>query len=225
MAALGKHENTGVFPQSVFPRRRFLVKVQMTETLEIKGFDELQAALQALPEIAKPILKEAMTKSVSVLHDGLAEPAPSSEANRPGRTDRYGKPVGYYERGRGWWYPVKKISGPFGVRKGRLTGDSAFKRYKMKNVNKVVGYKLSQTSKNLEQSWKTQVTVFDNAVVGEVGTIVPYADYVQGTQQAQIHKQRGWQTVSDVLDAKESEIIAFFEDAADQVVEQFNQGK
>jgi len=40
-----------------------------TKALEIKGFDELIKALETMPDKAKPLVEEAMTKSVALLHD------------------------------------------------------------------------------------------------------------------------------------------------------------
>ena len=198
----------------------------MSETvLQIKGMDDLLKALETAPEVAVPLATRAMMQSLAVVQDELATYPPDSEANRPGRFDENGEPLGYYERGRGWWYPLKRpIYGPF--QKGQLGKRGGIVRLgKKKAVTlKVAGYKLRRTSERLGTKWTNRVQVFDQAIVGEVGTTVSYADAVQGASQAGYHAQRGWQTADQVLEAKAPEIIQFFQQAADDLVRQLAGG-
>jgi hypothetical protein len=58
----------------------------------------------------KRYLADAMQDALFTIQGeiGYASYPPATEANRPGRVDQDGNPMGYYERGRGWWYPVKR---------------------------------------------------------------------------------------------------------------------
>lgn len=59
---------------------------------------------------------------------------PSSEANLPGRIDEDGRPLGYYERNRGWWYPLLRrssLGGVDSVAEGTQAINSAFRRHKL----------------------------------------------------------------------------------------------
>jgi len=193
--------------------------------LQIKGLNELLKALETAPEVAVPLATRAMTQSVALVQDTLATYPPSTEANRPGRFDANGEPLGYYERGRGWWYPLKRpIYGPFlPGQLGKRGGVVRLGKRKAATL-KVAGYKLRRTSERLGTKWTNRVQVFDQAIVGEVGTTVSYADAVQGASQADYHTQRGWQTADQVLAAKAPEIIEFFEQAANDLVRQLAGG-
>ena len=59
------------------------------------------------PEKFPQYVEPAMSNIMGEFKTEMEVYAPESEANAPGRTDRNGEPMGYYERGRGWWYPVK----------------------------------------------------------------------------------------------------------------------
>ena len=203
------------------------------KVLKIEGVDELIKALETMPDKAKPLVEEAMTKCVAMLHDKLAEYPPSTAANQPGRmhiVKRNGipkeEPMGYYERGRGWWYPLKSpIYGPFQPGQlGKRAGLVRLGSRKSKEL-KVSGYKLRRTSERLGTKWTTQVKVDDKSAVGEVGTMVSYADYVQGNKQPALFGMRGWKTIDAVLDEVTPQIIATFGEAVNKLAEDFNRGK
>ena len=73
----------------------------------------------------------------------------------------------------------------------------------------------------LGRSWTTKVTPGVDGIVGEIGTDVPYAPFVQGgsgpRQQAWMHQGR-WQTDEQVIHANESRIRALFRDAVSQAL-------
>lgn len=194
------------------------------KVLEIKGFEELLKALQDAPQIARPLLEEAMTKSLSQLHDELAQYPAATEANQPGRVDADGNPKGYYERGRGWWYPVRNrstLGEKLGARLGAETAIRAAKRNQVKNIPTAAGYKLrKQRSEVLGKKWTTAQAVNDTGVLGEIGTTVSYADWVQGDRQAEIHAARDWETASQVLERMTPKIEENFEKAVEKLVEQ-----
>ncbi len=194
------------------------------KVLEIKGFDELLRALKDAPQLARPLLEAAMTKSLSQLHDELAQYPAASEANQPGRMDADGSPKGYYERGRGWWYPVRNrstLGENLGVAYGAETAKRAAKRNQVKNIPTVTGYKLSkQRSEALGKKWTTQIVSTETGIRGEIGTLVSYADYVQGNQQADFHAARNWETANAVLERATPQIEKNFAEAVEKLVEQ-----
>lgn|SRR5574340_331599 len=192
----------------------------MTETINIQGFEELLKALETLPEKARPLAEDAMQKSLMLLQDQLAAYPPVTEANRPGRYSlATGKPMGYYERGRGWWYPIMRRR-TLGTQLGKRTG-SILRPKSVIGSNQVAGYKLRQTSERLGTKWARRVIVDSTGVIGELGTTVSYADYVQGSRQSAVHAGIGWETAADVLVDNTDEIIGFFEQAADQLIQEF----
>ncbi len=197
----------------------------MTEkALVIEGFDELLKALKESPKKVMPYLKQAMTLSVRAVQERVSEYPPSSEANRPGRVDKNGRPMGYYERGRGWWYPVmarKTLGGNLGVSVGAQTAKQAARRFKAKSVPTVAGYKLAAggTSEMLGRSWDAQVIEQENTVLGIIGNNASYAEYVQGNQQAAVHAARGWKTVDKALEESLDDINEAFGRALQEYLE------
>ncbi len=176
-------------------------------TYELEN-QKLLDALASAPKDVIPFLFEAMTDITFLIQGELGYAGgypPSSEANSPGRYDQNGRPMGYYERGRGWWYPVvneETLAGVDSVAEGAITEERAFRRLKkIKTKNTaVVGYKLAKnergepgTSEVLGKNWTTNVTREEAGVQGEVGTLVSYADFVQGYDVAAIHLSRGWE--------------------------------
>lgn len=218
----------------------------MTATIDLSQFDRLVAALKSAPELALPLFKQAMTDSLRLLQGELKEYPESSPANRPGRMRlvtlrrksgdvAVQRPAGYYEQGRGWWYPVltptglKATSPIFGVQNGggrdgvnrrwqREKG--AYARFKMQAPGQVAGYKLIPSSEQLGRSWTVAVQANKDGVIGEVGTNTSYADVVQGEKQPALFKQRGWKTIDEILTAQTPQIVKLFEAAADEVVKQ-----
>lgn len=98
----------------------------MSDVLEIKGFDELLKALKESPKKVMPYLKKAMTLSVRLVQERVAEYPPATEANQPRRISmQTHKPMGYYERGRGWWYPLvteRTLGGKMEKAQGQIQG-------------------------------------------------------------------------------------------------------
>lgn len=190
-----------------------------TKYLDIKEFDEFLKALEHSPQKALPLAKEAMTQSVALIQDILAEYPPLNEGNQPGRYSlKNHRPMGYYERGRGWWYPVmqeKTLGKKIGVREGAVKTTQTQREYSPK----VRGYKLRRTSERLGSKWTMKVTSGTGYVQGEVGTTVSYADVVQGDKQAKMHKARGWKNADQALDEAEPEVMKFFGEATDKLLE------
>ena len=181
--------------------------------LEIKGYDQLLHWLQAAPEKVMPFILKAMRISVRAVEENISEYPPATAANQPGRVDDEGKPMGYYERGRGYWYPVmaaKTLGAKLGVAYGAETALKASKRNKVKTVPTVAGYKLQKggTSEMLGRSWTTNVIEGEGAVVGEIGNRASYAGVVQGAKvdQAEYMHNIGWTNADEAL-AKSQEAI------------------
>jgi hypothetical protein len=201
-------------------------------TLEIEGFDELLAAWDKLPAEALKELEQAMQQAVFLLQEQLSQYPPSTDANRPGRTNAAtGKPMGFYERGAGWWYPImrratlgakpKKSAGAMlGGRAEKLFGEPAGL-----GMLGVAGYKLRHDSEALGRSWTTQVTQGEGFIAGEVGTDTSYAPWlVDDEKQARRMQQIGWVTVGTAMAKSEEDIYKVFETAVADVLEKFVKG-
>jgi hypothetical protein len=196
---------------------------------EVTGFNDLLVALEHAPSIATPILEQAMHDAVNVVHDLVAEYPPATEANQQGRFHRvkgrklkdgtvplYVRPMGYYERGQGWWYPVmRRVT--LGDKPLKSAGSQRATGF-VRKFSAVQGYKLIRSSEVLGRSWTTAVTATPGSVQGEIGTKASYADAVQGDQQAAFHAARGWDTIDDDLAEAGPDIEAIFSAATDEVL-------
>lgn len=196
----------------------------MADPFVVEGFDSLERGLEQAPELAMREITAAMQRSVLTLQGWIAVYPPESEGNLPGRVKvvtRNGRtraePLGYYERGRGWWYPLKRRpEGKVGKRLGtqRLSKKQA---EALGMLGVVAGYRLRRTSERLGTRWTSEVVVRADAVIGEVGTVVGYADAVQGAGQRDIFAERKWGTIDQALAACEDDIVGYFEQAAENV--------
>ena len=198
----------------------------MTNTLDIPQFEKAIEAIKKAPEVAMPLFEKAMNDSLRLLQGELKEYPASTEANRPGRMGmvtvkrksgdiQVQRPMGYYERGRGWWYPVKgALKGATGVNVKQQTEKQAFKRFELKAPGQVSGYRLSPSSEQLGRPWTIAIEAGEDALVGQVGTNASYVDYVRGDRQPALFRKRGWRTIDEILENKAPAIIGFFEDAA-----------
>lgn len=199
--------------------------------LEIEGFDELIAAWDQLPAEALAELEQAMQDAVYLLEERLNQYPPSTDANRPGRTNAAGKPMGFYERGAGWWYPIMRRA-TLGPKPTKSAGAMKLARAKKlfgepggMGTYGVAGYKLRRESEALGRSWTTQVTAGDGWIAGEVGTDTSYAPWlVDDAKQARRMEQIGWVTVGDAMDAAEDDIYKVFEAAVADVLAKFVSG-
>jgi hypothetical protein len=151
------------------------------------------------PDGFLPVL-EASMKNILDEYKQVAEVyAPESEANRPGRFDKHGKPMGYYERGRGWWYPLMTRSTL--QSNLRTIGEGMLKTGKSKAVNAfliaggVAGYRLIPSSQQMDKRWTVEVERKANEVIGILANSATYSGYVQGMEQTVLHASRQWRTV------------------------------
>lgn len=203
------------------------------EAYKLEGMEDMIKALKEMPQVALPILEDAVTKSVKLLQAWMAQYPPSTEANRPGRVDSNGRPMGYYERGRGWWYPVLQkqtveIAGRFAAIRAEETGElygksrGVIKASRAMRKAGVSGYKLRQTSQMLGKSWTSEVYVLPASVEGVVGTDTSYAPHVQGDTQASLAAQRGWRTLEQGLQENAGAISTIFNQANAQIAQRWN---
>jgi hypothetical protein len=191
-----------------------------TKTLDIEDLTKFEKAITEAPEVALPIIEKAMTKSLFLIQDVVATYPPATEANQQGRYSLVTKrPMGYYERGRGWWYPVmRQTSLP--DRLGKTRG-----AVKAKKLAGVAGYKLAGggESELLGRKWTGETEVQDlerqTVVVGTVGNTVSYSEYVQGRKQNRLHKARGWPTLDGTIDKLDDQLNEIFLAAADELLD------
>lgn len=194
------------------------------KTIEITGLERLRQALADLPDDARKELRAAMQQAAYLAQDQLAEYPPATAANRPGRTGPDGRPLGFYERGQGWWEPVmrratlgeKPLKSAGALKKSRA--DKLFGGFDLGHAG-VAGYRLRRTSEALGRSWTTKVSAGDHSLVGEVGTDTAYAPWVvDDERQARRMAQIGWQTVGQSLSAVSDDIQAIFDAAVDEIL-------
>ncbi len=149
-----------------------------------------------------PILGDAMENILSVFEVVASEYAPESEANRPGRTDSEGHPIGYYERGRGWWYPLVtkqtiNMKEELPTLRPHLLAPKTMeaKTLLAERIPMVSGYRLVPNSEKMHDQWEQGVGITQREVTGYLRNTASYSSYVQGPDQIQLHKSRDWQTV------------------------------
>ena len=158
------------------------------------------------PEKFPQFVEPAMGNIMDEFKTEMEIYAPEDEANAPGRTDQNGEPMGYYERGRGWWYPVKgrltileagRLVGAgkglprasFGKRVGVIKGGRKFG---------VAGYKLIPNSQQMGSRWVITVITNENDVTGNLFNGATYSDIVQGFGQSLLMAERQWNNVDEV---------------------------
>ena len=153
--------------------------------VELKGFDEAIAWLERAPETANSLFAEAVERGLQAIAGRVKAYPPATEANRPGRVTRDGRPMGYYERGQGWWYPVKQAKTLGGVRL-KSAGVRPLGRKAAKQMG-AVGYKLIRSSERLREHWTTRIEKQPDGVEGVIGTGVSYA----GAGEPLAHDEHG----------------------------------
>jgi hypothetical protein len=159
------------------------------------------------PEGFMPFLEGAMHDIMTEFVAQAEIPAPESEANKPGRVDKAGRPMGYYERGRGEWYPLlthNKLGGgefPALGLHSKAPHTRGTSRLLARGIPLVTGYKLIPTSEQLEENWQAEVNTQGDDVIGNLFNQVSYAGYVQGDEQTKLNEERLWQKVQIVWES------------------------
>ncbi len=200
--------------------------------IEVQGLAELEAVYDQAPQIVLPLAETAMDKSVNVILGRVKPYPPSTEGNQPGRMSlKNHRAMGYYERHRGWWYPVKRMSS-LGDSPLKSLGEVRSSRI-VRTGSGVVGYKLARkrrggprgTSEFLGQKWTSEVRHIDHGLEGQVmnldastGTSVSYAECVQGKKQWHVHAARGWETLDMAIEESKDDIDTAWREANTAVV-------
>ena len=117
----------------------------------------------------------------------------STAANKPGRFSDKGRPLGYYERNRGYWSPIVSKStltlgsfGHYGKAFGRIKGSAT-----QRKTGTVAGYKLTSHSEQLGKKWSMRLGA-DYVIIANSAS---YAKWVQGAKtQSNVMKNIGWET-------------------------------
>lgn len=153
------------------------------------------------PDGFLPYLSEAMQKILTVYQSVAEVYAPESEANRPGRVDQEGNPMGYYERGRGSWYPLVTHAtlgeADLPTVRPHLKSPTTLKTTALlaEGLGRVTGYRLRPTSEQLHDRWLWEVIQDPHEIIGNLANTASYSSYVQGLSRTKLHEKRGWQTV------------------------------
>ena len=178
-------------------------------TVSITGLDEFVAKLSEFKARLTIAMQGAGAAAATMIIETEGGPdnyPPLSEANQPGRYSvRTHKPMGYYERGIGWYYPV--MNKPPTVR-GISRSVPKVRGYG------VAGYKLSNSNRSSVLKQKAEIT-HDNAdvIITIPAEKVHYAEYVVGDYQAKFHAARGWRTLKSIAEGKRPEITAEYDRA------------
>lgn len=184
----------------------------MSDTLEIEIVQEDPEFFQALedPKGFYPFLVDAMRNIMAAYKTQAEIYAPESEANKPGRVTKDGKPMGYYERGRGWWYPLlthnTMTQGEFpemGIH-SKAPKTMGTTTIAMKDIPVVKGYRLIPSSEKMHDQWSVDVIQTADEVVGVMINTASYSGYVQGVEhQTVLHKSREWRNVEGSYETTE----------------------
>jgi|SRR5271157_5460548 len=158
------------------------------------------------PENFARYIEPAMSNIMDEFKAEMEVYAPESEANFPGRVDADGRPMGYYERGRGWWYPIMRLNTI--QLAGRLAGaglSSSRAKFgktrgviNLRRVSGVVGYKLIASSQQMGERWVIAIQTSDEDVIGTLFNGASYSSLVQGPSQTRLHASRDWSNIDDI---------------------------
>ena len=178
----------------------------MTDTIEYTIDIQDPGFFKALenPDGFLPFLDRAMANTLTAFQAVAEIYAPESEANRPGRVDENGDPMGYYERGRGWWYPLLTHNTMGMAEEIPVIGPHSKSPTTLKSIKTlaigikgVAGYKLIPNSQQMHDRWTWDVNHSSGEVIGHLMNSATYSPYVQGMEQDPLHRVRGWSTVMD----------------------------
>lgn len=197
----------------------------MTVQIEIVGLEQLIDAMRRAPDTVLPHAEVAMNLSLYAIAGRVAEYPPASEANRPGRVDADGDPVGYYDRGVGWFYPVKqKSTFMAGLAEGERPTKTRgrVRARKAQREQGVYGYKLSKSnrSQRLRAHWTSKVEHIGGGLEGHLGNSVSYMQVVNGMEQASLHTQRGWTRIDKAIQDSQPDFEAAWRDCLTKVIEE-----
>ena len=181
------------------------------------------------PELFTQFAEPAMMNIMEEFKAEMEVYAPESEANAPGRFDPEGRPMGYYERGRGWWYPIMQKMTLIDA--GRLAGAGQGRSRARfgKNVGVLVGgrrkygvagYKLIASSQQMGSRWVVTLITDGNNITGNLFNGASYSDIVQGRGQSALMAERQWSNVDEIWsgDAMQGTLDKEISNALDQML-------
>lgn len=177
----------------------------------VTGLDELIGKYKQFDRLVARYHSDAAVEAIKRLilpTEGVQKYPPATEANQPGRISiKTHKPMGYYQRGKGWWYPIKsKVAKGSGDRKGSA---------KFRKFTGVTGYRLRATS----ERYGTQYYVKRMPFGAAVGNRASYARYVGGITQSRKMAAIGWRKYGDVARELAPYITFVFQAWTDKLLE------
>jgi hypothetical protein len=184
--------------------------------LDITQWEQFAQKAFAVDKACMPIFVGALTQMALLTVGELREYPPATEANQPGRlslTTR--RPMGYYERNRGWWYPVYR------ERTNNFVNNKRLGVIQAKRIPTVAAYKLRRTSETLSKRWAQEVTANEEAgfVEAKIGNNASYEQWVQGDkQQSRKMAAIGWETADMAVEALEGPYSEVLSQMVDEVV-------
>lgn len=172
----------------------------MTNNLEIKGLTELIQAMADSPEIARPLMEQAMTKSLLGLRDVLRDYPPQPPRDRA-------KTFNTYVRGRGR-YPRSAFPG------GQLNSRAG--------TTALHAGQVRLTSERLGSKWTHATEWGSDYLEGVLGNTASYALEVQGSAEDQNywHGVTGWPTIDGTLNDQEEQIYQNYDEALTELIAQ-----
>lgn len=118
----------------------------------------------------------------------------------PGRYSlRTQRPMGYYQRSVGWWYPVMRRATLGAERIGRLRGTQLAPR-QQRGPGEVIGYKLAAggTSQRFKEQWSMRLE--DGGFTAVITNPTTYGPFVMGDElQSALMAALNWPTVRKVV--------------------------
>ena len=171
----------------------------MENDVRLIGDTELARALDRASELFVPFASKAIATSLTAIQGKVSPYPPQPDRNRA-------KSFNTYVRGTGT-YPRSAFSAD-------TTQPGGFK------VKSVKHGQIRMNSQQMDKRFKQNVTVSQNAVVGELKNTASYSGHVIGPKegdphQASFHATTGWANADDSLEAAMPDIDAAFDSAMD----------
>ena len=195
--------------------------------LDTTAWEKFAQKAYAVDKACMPIFTAAIKSMAEVTAGELREYPESTAANQPGRISPItGRPLGYYERHRGWWYPVMRERTLAGLNKKTL----GVMKSKVTHLP-VAGYKLAKnkkagkrgTSELMGMKWVTEVTQNEQAgfVEAVIGNTASYEQYVQGDRQSRKMAAIGWRSAEQAAEKLTPQYEEIMAQAVDDIVKYF----
>jgi hypothetical protein len=188
--------------------------MSVTAEVEITGLKEMQARFKAIAQKAPTYLSAAAKESIElhVLNEvGLKRYPPATEANMPGRYSlKTKRPMGYYQRGIGYWYPVMRKTTLIGktLKNGKVSySNRAGGSLGARRGAGVAGYKLRRTS----ERYGTKFMVSRIPYGAALNNAASYAPYLGGRKQSKTMGKYGWRIAYNVAIQNMPKINATFD--------------